>query len=151
MKINVTSLVFVLLCDSAFGQTTITPAGATLGYCDFMYMYMAQLQQLNNNEGATKAYLSRSAMMSVAFFMTEEVDGKISGEKITISKAPALARKTAIDKNPDLITADIKKCDTEGIRLAKQIRSSGKMLWGNSFDQLHSKLFEKNMINLGLK
>jgi hypothetical protein len=151
MKAVTTLLIFSAFSTSALSEITLTSAGKTLGYCDFMYMYMAQLQQLKNNEGAAKAYLNRSAMMSVAFFMTEETNGSVSGEKIKAARTPALIKKNSIDNNPELIIKEIKTCDAEGIKLVTEVRGGNKKLWGKTFDQLHDDLFRKNMDALGLK
>jgi hypothetical protein len=150
MKAIAAFLILSAASISALSDAFLTPAGKTLGYCDFMYMYMAQLQQLKNNEGAAKAYLNRAAMMSVAFFITEEANGLVSGEKIKAARTPALVKKKSIDNNPDLIMREVKTCDLEGINLATQVRHSGKKLWGKSFDELQIDIFSKSRANLGI-
>lgn len=121
-----------------------------LGYCEFVYFYVAQLQQLRNNEGAAKAYLNRSAMMSTAFFISEEVDGTVSGEKIKASRTLGLNKKQDFDKQPESVVPEVAKCDKEAIGIATHVRSTGKRLWGKSFDELQAEMFSKSRGYLGV-
>jgi hypothetical protein len=122
-----------------------------LGYCEFVYFYGAQLVQIDNNEGAAKNFLRRSAMMSVANFMLIEENGVINGAKIKEYRGEALMRKSDFDKNRNLVFKEISKCDIDFVPLALKIRSQNKILWSKSFDELQLEFFNKSMENLGIK
>jgi hypothetical protein len=107
--------------------------------------------QIDNNEGAAKNFLRRSAMMSVANFMLIEENGVINGAKIKEYRGEALMRKSDFDKNRNLVFKEISKCDIDFVPLALKIRSQNKILWSKSFDELQLEFFNKSMENLGIK
>jgi hypothetical protein len=143
-------LVCIPMCAFSTPSNQLKDESRLLGYCEFVYMYAAQYLQMQNNEGAAKAYLNRSSMMTIAFFISEEDNGVISSAKIKASREPTLIKKKGFDKKPETIFPEVGFCDREAIAVATRIRNSGKKLWGKSFDELKSEMFAKSRENLGI-
>ena len=143
-------LVCIPMCAFSTPSNQLNDESRMLGYCEFVYMYAAQYLQIQDNEGAAKAYLNRSSMMTVAFFITSEDNGVISGEKIKALREPLVIKKKGFDKKPESIFPEIAFCDREAMPVVTRIRNSGKKLWGKSFDELKSEMFSKSRENLGI-
>lgn len=147
-KIAFASVVALFTCLAA--AQSISGESRLLSQCEFSYFYVGQLMQLRNNEGAAKALIRRSAMMTTANFMLNEVNGVIAGWKIrdfTLLRDPLKRDFDGGARDPIAFAAD---CDRKATPIAIRIRDSGKMLWGKSFDELQLGLFDKSRASLGL-
>lgn len=146
---------FVAINAIAFFTSTaqaqsISGESKLLSQCEFSYFYAGQLMQLRNNEGAAKALVRRSAMMTTANFMLNEENGVIASWKIrdfTLLREPLKRDFDGGTRDSIAFTAD---CDRNATPIAIRIRNSGKMLWGKSFDDLQLELFNKSRATLGL-
>lgn len=141
--------VSALLASLAAAQS-ISGESRLLSQCEFSYSYGGQLMQLQNNEGAAKALIRRSAMMTTANFMLNAEDGVIAGWKIrdfTLLRDPLKRDFDAGARDPLAFAAD---CDKKATPIAIRIRDSGKTLWGKSFDELQLEFFNKLRTTLGL-
>jgi len=122
-----------------------------LGYCEFVYFYNAQYLQMMNNEGAAKNMIRRSSIMTTANFIFSNENGVISGEKIKITREEGLKQKKRFDVDKLFALQEASRCDRDANPIAISIRNSEQKLWGKTFDELQSALYEESMKNMGLK
>ena len=144
----------IACCLSLLGSVTtaqsLSASSKLLSECEFTYFYLGQLMQLRNNEGAAKAVIRRSAMMTTANFIQNEESGLIAGWKIrefTLLRDPLKKEFDSGRRDP---TNAAGVCDGAATQLAIQIRNSGKMLWGKTFDELQLDFFNQSRKALGL-
>ena len=138
------------LLGSVAGAQSLNASSRLLSECEITYFYLGQLMQLRNNEGAAKAMIRRSAMLTTANFMQNEENGVIAGWKIrefTLFREP-LKKEFDSGRRDPVSAAGV--CDRDAIKLAIQIRDSGKTLWNKTFDELQLDLFNQSRKALGL-
>ena len=141
---------FLSLLSGTAAAQPLSASSRLLSECEFTYFYLAQLMQLRNNEGAAKAMIRRSAMMTIANFIQNEENGVIAGWKIreyTLLRAP-LKREFDSGRRDHVSAAG--ECDGAAIQLANQIRDTGKTLWNKTFDELQLDLFNQSRKAMGL-
>lgn len=129
---------------------SISGESKLLAQCEGAYHYVGQLMQLQNNEGGARAYIRRSSMMTVANFMVNEDKGVIAGSKIREFSSVRDPLKRNFDAGVIDPIAFIAGCDRNAMQVAINIRNSGKMLWGKTFDELQLEFFNKSRAALGL-
>lgn len=151
MKFLTVFSAFVLsLVGGLSAAQPISPASKLLSQCEFTYLYAGQLLQLRNNEGAAKAMVSRSTMLTVANFIHSEENGVIAKWKIrefTLLRDP-LKQDFDSGKRDALSAAGV--CDREAMPIAIQIRDTGETLWGKTFDELQIEFFDRTRKLIGL-
>ena len=138
------------LLGSAATAQSLSASSKLLSECEFTYFYLGQLMQLRNNEGAARAMIRRSAMLTTANFIQNEENGVIAGWKIrefTLLREPL---KREFDSGWRDLTSAAGLCDRDAIKLANQIRDTGKTLWNKTFDELQLDLFNQSRKALGL-
>ena len=145
---------FVACCLSLFGSVaaaqSLSASSKLLSECEFTYFYLGQLMQLRNNEGAARAMIRRSAMLTTANFIQNEENGIIAGWKIrefTLLRDP-LKREFDSGRRDPTNAAGV--CDRDAIKLANRIRDTGKTLWNKTFDELQLDFFNQSRKALGL-
>ena len=145
---------FIACCLSLLGSAAaaqfLSASSKLLSECEFTYFYLAQLMQLRNNEGAAKAMIRRSAMMTTANFIQIEENGVIAKWKIrefTLLRDP-LKREFDSGRRDPTNAAGV--CDRDAVKLANQIRDTGKTLWNKTFDELQLDLFTQSRKSLGM-
>ena len=145
---------FVACCLSLLGSVaaaqSLSASSKLLSECEFTYFYLGQLMQLRNNEGAAKAMIRRSAMLTTANFIQNEENGVIAGWKIrefTLLRGPLKREFDSGRRDP---TGAAGVCDRDALKLANQIRDTGKTLWNKTFDELQLDLFNQSRKVLGL-
>ena len=150
MKIANFISILYFFCQSVYAIEVSTQS-KLLGYCEFVYFYNAQYLQMMNNEGAAKNMLRRSSIMTTANFIFSNENGVISGEKIKIIKEEGLKQKKLFDVDKLFALQEASRCDRDANPIAISIRNSEQKLWGKTFDELQSALFEESMKNMGIK
>ena len=147
---KITAAFSLALCVEGVSAQSLSAESSLLSQCEFAYSYAGQLMQLRNNEGATKALIRRSAMMTTTNFLLNEEKGVIASWKIrdfTLLRYPLKRDFDAGARDPIAFAAD---CDRKATPIAIRVRNSGKTLWGKSFDEVQLELFNKYRANLGL-
>ena len=141
---------FLSLLSGTAGAQSLSASSKLLSECEFTYFYLGQLMQLRNNEGAAKAMIRRSALVTTANFIQNEENGVVAKWKIrefTLLRAP-LKREFDSGRRDPVNAAGV--CDGAAIQLANQIRNSGKTLWNMTFDELQLDFFNQSRKTMGL-
>jgi hypothetical protein len=147
---QITFALSVTLCAAVASASSISNDSRLLAQCEFIYAYYGQLVQIQNNEGAAKAAVRRSTMMTTANLILNAENGIVASWKIrefTLLRDPIKRGFDSGTKDPLAATSD---CDRNAIPIANRIRNSSQTLWGKSFDGLQLDLFEKSRKSLGL-
>lgn len=138
-----------LIANVASAQS-ISAESKLLAQCENAYLYAAQLLQIQNNEGAARALVRRSSMMTVANFMMNEDKGVIAAWKIQEFRLLGASLNRDFHAGTKNFMTVVDYCDHQGMPIAAKIRSSEKVLWGKSFDELQLGFFEKTRKTLGI-
>lgn len=121
-----------------------------LSSCEITYSYTAQVLQLQNNIGGALAMLRRTTLMTTANFVLNEERGVIAAWKIQTFKDMRAPLKRAFDSGELSYMKEANYCDKNAIPIASAVRETRPILWGESFDALHEKFFQKMKTSLGL-
>lgn len=121
-----------------------------LSRCEITYSYTAQVLQLQNNIGGAVAMLRRTTLMTTANFMLNEERGVIAGWKLQTFKDMRAPLKRAFDSGELSYMKEANSCDKNAIPIASAVRETRPILWGETFDALHDKFFQKMKTSLGL-
>lgn len=121
-----------------------------LSRCEITYSYTAQALQLQNNIGGALAMLRRTTLMTTANFVLNEERGVIAGWKLQTFKDMRAPLKRAFDSGELSYMKEANSCDKNAIPIASAVRETRPILWGETFDALHDKFFQKMKTSLGL-
>ena len=147
MKIIAAILLFIPF--SCFSQ--ISNESKNLAWCEGVYVYYAQLSQMNNNEGLAKNLLFRSSRVAAANLFLNLENGKVSGDKVRQFKEVRKNMKATFDMQPDLYFNEIAKCDSSVQSTIAAVRAK-KQIWdGQKYDDLQQKMMQNYLSTLGIR
>lgn len=143
--------VFVLVSTTQARGQTISQESKTLAYCERVYMYSAQLMQLKNNEGAAKQAARRATMCITGNTFMNERDGVVSGKVVEQWRTAQQGVREEFDRNQQRVAVEVNKCDESTMPILQREMKTNKRLAGLTFQEVHQKLFEQFLQQLGIR
>lgn len=141
----------IILCSMlSQAENNISNDSVLLAKCESIYMYTAQLLQMQDNIGGAINTLRRASVVTVANFMLNAEGGKIAGWKIAEfvrTRQAIIKRLRSGDADPFIEGA---RCDKEAIPLALRFSRSDTTLWGKTYNELQMDIFRELRDLLGL-
>jgi len=132
-------------------SNTITAESKELAYCEGVYLYVAQMLQIQNNNGAALNVLSRASRVTTANFFLNKQGDKIPGERIREIKLSRQGLKERLDSDPNLALTETNNCDKTTPPIITQAAKQGGTLWGKTFVELNQAMLEQYKKNLGIQ
>jgi len=147
LKIFIFSLIF---SSNSFSQT-ISNESRILSSCEGIYLYAAQLSQMQNNEGLSKNILMRASRVTTAMLFLNESGGRVKGEVLEQLKGVRRAEKPLLDADPNSVFIKAGDCDKTTLSIITKARNMQKIWDGKNFDAWQQILFNQYISALGLK
>ena len=139
------------ICSGASAASDATlDESRQLGYCEGVYIYAAQLLQIQNNSGAAVNALSRASRVVTANFFLNRQGDVIPGERLEEIKAARRTVKPRLDSNPELVVSETTMCDKTTQPLIRRAMQKGGSLWGKNYVELNQSLLTQYKKQLGL-
>ena len=150
-----TNIVKLLLLPFLFASNcyaqTISTESRILASCEGIYIYAAQLSQMQNNEGLSKNILFRASRVTAAMLFLNESGGRVKGEILEQLKGVRRAEKPLLDADPNSVFVKAGDCDKTTPSMISKARNMQKIWDGKNFDTWQQTIFNQYMSSLGLK
>ncbi len=130
---------------------TITDESKKLAYCEGVYLYTAQMLQIQNNNGAALNLLSRASRVTTANFFLNKQGNKITGERVGEIKLARRGVKERLDSDQSLALTEANECDKTTKPIISLAIKQGGTLWGKGFVELNQAMLEQYKKNLGIQ
>ena len=140
----------VLFSASAFGAS-ISEETKNLSRCEGIYVYMAHLAQMQNNEGLAKNLLYRASNTSTAYLFLNENGGRVTGEIMEQIKTVRRADKPNLDANPSSVIQKAGLCDTTTAPVISKARNMNKIWDGKDFNEWQQMAFASYLKFMGIR
>ena len=146
------ALIFLLPLSAlnSLGQS-ISAESTNLAKCEGVYVYLAHLSQMQNNEGLAKNLLYRSSRVVAAYLFLNESGGKVKGEVMEQIKSVRRAEKPSLDADPNGVILKASECDKSTPNAIAKARNMNKVWDGKNYDEWQQLLFAQYMKTLGIK
>ena len=139
-----------LFSSSAFGAT-ISEETKNLSRCEGIYIFMAHLAQMQNNEGLAKNLLLRASNTSTAYLFLNESGGRVPGAIIEQIKAVRRADKPNLDADPYGVIEKAGLCDTTTASVILKARGMNKVWDSKDFNEWQQMMFATYLKALGIR
>ncbi len=145
-------LFIIAIFFSTFAQSaSISEETKNLSRCEGIYIYMAHLAQMQNNEGLAKNLLFRASNTSTAYLFINESGGRVSGEIMEQIKAVRRADKPNLDANPYAVLEKAGHCDTTCGPVISKARGMNKIWEGKDFNEWQQMMFSTYVKSMGIR
>jgi len=145
------ALALVITTTTINAAPLITSAEAKqLGYCEGVYIYTAQLLQMQGNNGAAINVLSRASRVVAATMFLNRQGEVVPGNRLEAGKLARQSVKEQLDANPKLVVAASDNCDKAIAPLIGRASQTGETLWGKRFFELSQTILDQYKKQLGL-
>jgi len=152
VKISKGILLSLLLVSLTKAHSTpLSPESVTLAKCEGVYLYLAHLAMMNNNEGLAKNVLYRASRVVTANLFLNEKGGKVSKEVMTQIATIRRNDKKNLDANPNSTVARAGDCDTVAQPSISKARGQNKVWDGRNFDQWQTTIFQQYLDSLRIR
>jgi hypothetical protein len=140
----------VLFSSTVFGAT-ISEETKNLSRCEGIYIYMAHLAQMQNNEGLAKNLLYRASNTSTAYLFLNESGGRVTGEIMEQIKTVRRTDKPNLDANPSSVIQRGGLCDTTTGPVISKVRGMNKIWESKDFNEWQQMMFATYLKSMGIR
>jgi hypothetical protein len=140
----------ILFSSTVFGAT-ISEETKNLSRCEGIYIYMAHLAQMQNNEGLAKNLLFRASNTSTAYLFLNESGGRVTGEIMEQIKSVRRADKPNLDANPSSVIQRGGLCDTTTGPVISKARAMNKIWESKDFNEWQQMMFATYLKSMGIR
>jgi hypothetical protein len=145
-------LFIITIFFSTFAMSaSISEETKNLSRCEGIYMYMAHLAQMQNNEGLAKNLLFRASNTSTAYLFLNESGGRVTGEIMEQIKTVRRADKPNLDANPSSVIQRGGLCDTTTGPVISKVRAMNKIWEGKDFNEWQQMIFATYLKSMGIR
>lgn len=146
-------LIFIItIFLSPFAKSaTISEETKNLSRCEGIYIYMAHLAQMQNNEGLAKNLLFRASNTATAYLFLNESGGRVTGEIMEQIKSVRRADKPNLDANPSSVIQRGGMCDTTTGPVISKARAMNKIWESKDFNEWQQMMFATYLKGMGIK
>ena len=145
-------LFIITIFFSTFAMSaSISEETKNLSRCEGIYIYMAHLAQMQNNEGLAKNLLFRASNTSTAYLFLNESGGRVTGEIMEQIKAVRRADKPNLDANPSSVIQRGGLCDTTTGPVISKVRAMNKIWESKDFNEWQQMMFATYLKSMGIK
>jgi hypothetical protein len=145
-------LFIITIFFSTFAMSaSISEETKNLSRCEGIYIYMAHLAQMQNNEGLAKNLLFRASNTSTAYLFLNESGGRVTGEIMEQIKAVRRADKPNLDANPSSVIQRGGLCDTTTGPVISKVRAMNKIWEGKDFNEWQQMIFATSLKSMGIR
>lgn len=145
-------LFIIAILFSPFAKSAlISEETKNLSRCEGIYIYMAHLAQMQNNEGLAKNLLFRASNTATAYLFLNESGGRVTGEIMEQIKSVRRADKPNLDANPPSVIQKGGMCDTTTGPVISKARAMNKIWESKDFNEWQQMLFTTYLKVMGIK
>ena len=147
-------LLTAALCSiaPATAGSLISEESKHLASCEGIYIFLAHLSQMQNNEGLAKNLLYRASRVYAANVFMYFSKGDVPDETLAQWKAVRRVEKPSLDANPQLAIYRASECDKTVEQSIRRIRNENKKVWaGLSYDEFQQTIFNQSMTSMGIR
>jgi hypothetical protein len=145
-------LFIITIFFSTFAMSaSISEETKNLSRCEGIYIYMAHLAQMQNNEGLAKNLLFRASNTSTAYLFLNESGGRVTGEIMEQIKSVRRADKPNLDANPSSVIQRGGLCDTTTGPVISKARAMNKIWESKDFNEWQQMMFATYLKSMGIR
>ena len=145
-------LFIIAIFFSPFAKSAlISEETKNLSRCEGIYIYMAHLAQMQNNEGLAKNLLYRASNTATAYLFLNENGGRVTGEIMEQIKTVRRADKPNLDANPSSVIQRGGLCDTTTGPVISKARGMNKIWESKDFNEWQQMMFATYLKSMGIK
>lgn len=145
-------LFIITIFFSTFAKSaSISEETKNLSRCEGIYIYMAHLAQMQNNEGLAKNLLYRASNTSTAYLFLNESGGRVAGEIMEQIKSVRRADKPNLDANPSSVIQRGGMCDTTTGPVISKARAMNKIWESKDFNEWQQMMFAVYLKSMGIR
>jgi hypothetical protein len=144
-------LVMLLLLSTKVHANPLSVESITLAKCEGVYVYLAHLAMMSNNEGLAKNVLFRASLVVTANLFLNEKGGRVSKEVMDKIKTVRRNDKKNLDANPSATVVRAGECDKATPSSIAKARGMGKIWDSRNFDQWQSLIFQQYLDALKIR